>query len=112
VLYDFITSEALPGTGVDPDSFWDGVGKVVTDLAPQNADLLTRRDELQAQIDKWHRQRVIEPHDAAAYKAFLTEIGYLLPEPDHHNHVGGRPRDHHDRRTAAGGARAQRPFRP
>jgi malate synthase len=51
---------------VDPDSFWDGVGKVVTDLAPQNADLLTRRDELQAQIDKWHRQRVIEPHDAAA----------------------------------------------
>ncbi|BBZ33472.1 malate synthase G [Mycolicibacterium confluentis] len=82
VLHDFITNEALPGTGVDPDSFWAGVDKVVTDLTPQNQDLLARRDDLQAQIDKWHRLRVIEPHDAEAYKAFLTEIGYLLPEPE------------------------------
>ncbi len=81
VLYDFITDEALPGTGVDPDSFWAGVDKVVTDLTPKNQQLLARRDELQAQIDKWHRHRVIEPLDAEAYRAFLTEIGYLLPEP-------------------------------
>lgn len=82
VLYDFITNEALPGTDVDPDSFWAGVDKVVTDLSPQNQDLLARRDDLQARIDKWHRQRVIEPIDPEAYKQFLTEIGYLLPEPD------------------------------
>ncbi|WP_299559005.1 malate synthase G [uncultured Mycolicibacterium sp.] len=82
VLYDFITNEALPGTGVDPDSFWAGVDKVVTDLTPRNRELLARRDELQAQIDKWHRQRVIEPFDRDAYKQFLTEIGYLLPEPE------------------------------
>ncbi|KQY09027.1 malate synthase G [Mycobacterium sp. Root135] len=82
VLHDFITNEALPGTGVDPDSFWAGVDKVVADLAPVNQDLLARRDELQAQIDKWHRQRVIGPFDAAEYQAFLTEIGYLQPEPD------------------------------
>src|ERR1700761_7619144 len=81
VLYDFINNEALPGTGLDPDSFWAGVDKVVTDLSPQNQDLLARRDELQAQIDKWHRQRVIEPLDLDAYRQFLTEIGYLLPEP-------------------------------
>lgn len=81
VLHDFITNEALPGTGVDPDSFWAGVDKVVTDLAPQNEDLLARRDELQAQIDKWHRARVIGEFDAAGYKTFLTEIGYLQPEP-------------------------------
>ncbi len=55
VLHDFITNEALPGTGLDPDSFWAGVDKVVTDLTPQNQELLARRDELQAQIDKWHR---------------------------------------------------------
>ena len=55
VLHDFVNNEALPGTGIDPDSFWAGVDKVVTDLAPQNQDLLARRDELQAQIDKWHR---------------------------------------------------------
>ncbi len=81
VLHDFVNNEALPGTDIDPDSFWAGVDKVVTDLTPKNQDLLARRDELQAQIDKWHRQRVIEPIDPEAYKQFLTEIGYLQPEP-------------------------------
>jgi malate synthase len=81
VLYDFVNNEALPGTDIDPDSFWAGVDKVVTDLTPKNQDLLRRRDELQAQIDKWHRQRVIEPLDIEAYREFLAEIGYLLPEP-------------------------------
>lgn len=81
VLYDFVNNEALPGTDIDPDSFWAGVDKVVTDLTPKNQDLLRRRDELQAQIDRWHRQRVIEPLDIDAYREFLTEIGYLLPEP-------------------------------
>jgi malate synthase len=82
VLYDFINNEALPGTDIDPDSFWAGVDKVVTDLGPQNQDLLARRDNLQAQIDKYHRQHVIEPIDPDGYKQFLTDIGYLLPEPD------------------------------
>jgi len=81
VLYDFVTNEALPGTGIDPDSFWAGVDKVVTDLTPQNQALLDTRDQLQAQIDKWHRHRVIEPLDVDAYRQFLTEIGYLQPEP-------------------------------
>ncbi|BBX73452.1 malate synthase G [Mycobacterium shinjukuense] len=82
VLYDFVNNEALPGTGIEPDSFWAGVDKVVTDLTPQNRALLNTRDELQAQIDKWHRHRVIEPLDMQAYRQFLTDIGYLLPEPD------------------------------
>jgi malate synthase len=81
VLYDFVNNEALPGTDIDPDSFWAGVDKVVADLTPQNQDLLRRRDELQAQIDKWHRHRVIEPIDPEAYREFLAEIGYLQPEP-------------------------------
>jgi malate synthase len=82
VLYDFVNNEALPGTEIDPDSFWAGVDKVVTDLTPKNQDLLNHRDQLQAQIDKWHRQRVIEPLDIDAYRQFLTEIGYLLPAPE------------------------------
>jgi malate synthase len=81
VLYDFVNNEALPGTNIDPDSFWAGVDKVVTDLQPQNQDLLARRDQLQAQIDKYHRQHVIEPLDPDGYREFLTEIGYLQPEP-------------------------------
>ena len=82
VLHDFVNKEALPGTDIDPDSFWAGVDKVVTDLSPQNQDLLNRRDELQAQIDRWHKQRVIAPVDVDAYRDFLTEIGYLQPEPE------------------------------
>ncbi|KAA0108608.1 malate synthase G [Mycolicibacterium sp. P1-5] len=81
VLYDFITNEALPGTGIDADSFWAGVDKVVTDLTPQNQDLLARRDDLQAQIDKWHRQRIIGGIDTSEYQQFLTDIGYLQPDP-------------------------------
>jgi malate synthase len=81
VLHDFINTEALPGTDIDPDSFWAGVDKVVTDLQPKNQELLERRDQLQAQIDKWHRQHIIEPIDPEAYRTFLTEIGYLQPEP-------------------------------
>lgn len=81
VLYDFITDEALPGTGVSPDSFWSGVDKLIGDLTPRNTELLARRDTLQAQIDTWHRQRVIGGFDPAEYRRFLTDIGYLLPEP-------------------------------
>jgi malate synthase len=81
VLYDFVNDEALPGTGVDADSFWNGVAKIVADLTPKNAELLERREELQSQIDKWHRHHVLEPLDVDAYREFLTEIGYLEPEP-------------------------------
>ncbi|MCG7596654.1 malate synthase G [Mycobacterium sp. PSTR-4-N] len=81
VLYDFITNEALPGTGIDPDTFWSGVDKVVADLTPKNEELLARRDELQAQIDRWHRARIIGGFDPEEYKQFLTDIGYLEPEP-------------------------------
>ncbi|HEX9178361.1 MAG TPA: malate synthase G [Mycobacterium sp.] len=82
VLYDFINNEALPGTDIDPDTFWAGVDKVVADLGPRNQELLARRDELQGQIDKWHRHRVIEPLDQEAYRQFLVDIGYLRPEPE------------------------------
>ncbi|MEH3155960.1 MAG: malate synthase G [Gordonia paraffinivorans] len=80
VLHDFITTEALPGTGVDADAFWDGVGRIITDLAPRNRELLAVRDELQSKIDDWHHQN--SEIDPAAYKAFLQEIGYLVPVPD------------------------------
>ena len=51
VLYDFVNNEALPGTDIDPDTFWSGVDKVVADLTPKNQELLARRDDLQAQIN-------------------------------------------------------------
>ncbi|PAU59006.1 malate synthase G [Pseudomonas sp. PIC25] len=81
VLFDFVNDEAIPGTGLSADAFWAGAEAVINDLAPKNRSLLAKRDELQARIDGWHQARAGQPHDAAAYKAFLQEIGYLLPEP-------------------------------
>jgi malate synthase len=78
-LFDFIETEALPGSGVAPKAFWDGLGRIVAEKGPANRALLNTRDELQAAIDDWHRERIGQTHDADAYKAFLTEIGYLVP---------------------------------
>lgn len=80
VLARFVEDEALPGTGIEPGAFWTGFAGLLADFAPQNRALLAKRDDLQAKIDAWHIARRGQPHDHAAYKAFLAEIGYLLPE--------------------------------
>ncbi|GGU75219.1 malate synthase G [Pseudomonas laurentiana] len=80
VLFDFVNNEAIPGTGVNAEQFWVGAEKIINDLAPKNKALLAKRDDLQAKIDAWHQARKGQAHDATAYKAFLQEIGYLLPE--------------------------------
>ncbi|MBM3616349.1 MAG: malate synthase G, partial [Alphaproteobacteria bacterium] len=82
-IADFLNTCALPGTGVDKATFWKGFAALLADLAPKNRALLAKRETLQAQIDQWHRDRRGQLHDPSAYKALLTEIGYLLPEgPD------------------------------
>ncbi|WP_146587422.1 malate synthase G [Puniceibacterium confluentis] len=80
ILCSFIEEEALPGTGVSADAFWQGLADLIHDYGPRNRALLERRAELQTQIDEWHIKRRNQPHDHEAYKTFLTEIGYLLPE--------------------------------
>ncbi|UUD65677.1 malate synthase G [Pseudomonas seleniipraecipitans] len=81
VLFDFINDEAIPGSGITADAFWAGADAVFRDLAAKNRALLDTRDQLQAQIDDWHRSQAGKPHDAAAYKAFLEQIGYLQSQP-------------------------------
>jgi malate synthase len=79
-LYDFVTNEAMPGTGIRAQSFWVGFEALVRTLAPRNAALLQRRDELQSKIDAWHCHNPGAAFDRASYKAYLLEIGYLTPE--------------------------------
>jgi malate synthase len=82
-LFDFVARQVLPGTAVDPDHFWSGFAQTLQDLAPINRALLAQRATLQSAIDQWHIARRGQPHDAAGYQAFLTEIGYLAPDvPD------------------------------
>ena len=82
-LHAFVEQEVLPGLDLASDAFWRGFDALLHDLAPANRDLLARRKALQAQIDAWHKARRGLPIDTDAYRAFLTEIGYLVAEgPD------------------------------
>ncbi len=80
-LNELVQARMLPGSGVSADAFWRGLAAAVAELGPRNRALLDKRDALQAQIDGWHLARKGRPHDAAAYKEFLQDIGYLVPPP-------------------------------
>ncbi|MEM7422611.1 MAG: malate synthase G, partial [Pseudomonadota bacterium] len=81
-LATFLEAQALPGSGVAPEKFWQGLSSLIHGFAAENAALLARRDDLQKRIDAWHRANPGRP-DMASYKAFLEEIGYIVPEgPD------------------------------
>ncbi|UWQ80467.1 malate synthase G [Leisingera sp. S132] len=79
-LAEFIEKQALPGTGIEAEAFWKGLAELVNTFGPENRALLAKREEIQARIDAWHIANRDKPHDHEGYKAFLADIGYLLPE--------------------------------
>ncbi len=79
ILYDFVNEEALPGTGLNVEQFWERFSTLVNDLAPENKALITRRDEIQAKLDAWHRENKAD-FKFEEYQSFLEQIGYLEPE--------------------------------
>jgi len=80
-LAGFVEDRVLPGTGIAADAFWAGAADIFARFVPRNRALLAKRDALQAAIDDWHLARAGQPHDPQAYRTFLTELGYLVPEP-------------------------------
>ncbi|HXT78184.1 MAG TPA: malate synthase G, partial [Acetobacteraceae bacterium] len=80
-LFNFVNAEAIPGTGIEPDAFWQDYGALIRDLAPRCKTLLDKRESLQQQIDAWHLARRGKPADPAGYIRFLRDIGYIQPEP-------------------------------
>ena len=81
-LYEFVNHDVLPDLPIKSDAFWQGFSNLVDKLAPINKQLLTKRDQLQTQIDTWHQQNQGQQFNASQYKAFLTEIGYLTKRVD------------------------------
>lgn len=82
-LYDVIEKQIAPGANLPAAHFWIALEELVAEMTPQNRALLARRDDLQAKIDSWHNERKGQSHDAAAYKRFLHDIGYIVEEgPD------------------------------
>lgn len=81
-LYDFVTNEAIPGTGLDADKFWAEFDKIVNDLAPRNRELLAKRGAIQEKMNSWNSDHKGQKLDMAVYKSFLKEIGYLVDEPE------------------------------
>ncbi|GLY10690.1 malate synthase G [Pseudobacillus badius] len=78
-LFQFINNEVLPGTGINDQAFWNGFSSIVSELTPKNRHLLKKRDEMQQEIDNWHKEHSF---DFDQYKAFLKEIGYIESEAD------------------------------
>jgi malate synthase len=79
-LFDLVANEIAPGTGVRPETVWSLLDEVVAVLGPRNRALLAKRDSLQAQLDDWFLARKGQPLDGAAYRQYLEQIGYLVPE--------------------------------
>lgn len=81
-LYDLVHDEIAPDSGVEVEHFWNSLAEIVKEFSTPNSNLLQKRDELQKQIDEWHVARRGQSHDPKAYREFLVEIGYLVPEPE------------------------------
>ena len=80
-LLKLIEQEIIPNTGINTEDMWQGFSKLVDDLMPINQALLTKRNDLQAKLDQWHKGNV-QNIDLEKYTAFLKEIGYLVDEPE------------------------------
>ena len=79
-LYEFVNTEALPGTGIAPDSFWSAADEIIHSFSPKIARLLRKRKSLQNKINRWHRSNAGQAIDPVSYRNFLEEIGYIVPE--------------------------------
>ena len=85
LLADFIETQALPGTGVDPADFWRALDNLAHEFGPKNRALLQVREDIQKKINGYHLDRKGAQWDQAAYQAFLRDIGYIVPEgPEFH----------------------------
>ena len=75
-----MNNEAIPGTDVNSDDFWDKFSNVVHELAPINKKLIEKRETIQKKIDDWHKSNNEKEFDKIEYINFLKSIGYLIEQ--------------------------------
>jgi malate synthase len=79
-LHHFIEQDVLPHSTISPTEFWQRFSVIIEELSPINKSLLIKRDDLQQKIDCWHQNNFGDKFDFSAYKRFLKDINYLVPE--------------------------------
>lgn len=79
-LHTFLETEALPGTDISADTFWSGLANLVATVGPKIEAALAERSTIQKQLDDWYLSNRDKDYSLEDYKAFLTEIGYLVEE--------------------------------
>ena len=84
-LYNFINNEVMPGTEIDPDTFWDRFEKTVHELAPINKRLIQKREDIQKKIDEWHIKNKGKDLNKKEYTEFLKSISYIVEEKEDFN---------------------------
>ena len=81
-LFDFINNEAIPGTDIKIEEFWNNFEKTVHELAPINKNLIEKRENIQNKINDWHKQNAGKELDKKEYTKFLKSISYIVEEKD------------------------------
>ena len=79
-LYEFINNEAIPGTELKSEEFWDKFSKVVHELSPKNRSLIEKREIIQKKIDNWHISKKGKEFNKNEYINFLKSVEYLIEE--------------------------------
>ena len=81
-LFEFVNSEAIPGTDINSEAFWENFSKVVHEMSPINKELIEKREKIQKKIDDWHKTKKGEELNNKEYVNFLKSINYLVEEKD------------------------------
>ena len=81
-LFDFVNKEAIPGTELNSEHFWEKFSKIVHELTPINNNLIKKREIIQKQINVWHKSHKGKELNKIEYVSFLKSIGYLVNEEE------------------------------
>jgi malate synthase len=81
-LLDFINQEAIPGTNISIEDFWQKFDNAVHELAPINRALIEKRKSIQKQIDEWHLARKGKDIIKDEYIKFLKSINYIVEQKE------------------------------